>query len=443
MGSERYPLRNAGIYCNLPTFDPSITGLKAMIVGATGISGSNTMRSLLDSETRWSTIYAVSRSPPTAAMMSLLTKQQQDRIVHVSIDLSSSSDDIADKLRKSNVRCDYIFYYGYIHPWGKSAMDPAMADELIRTNVPAFVNFLQALPSAAIRPKRILLQTGGKHYGGHIGRARIPFVESDPAPKHLQDNFYYHQEEALFKFCEEHPETGWNVVRPFAVIGAAPNAGMSAFLSYAIMAAVQAQKNEPVFFGGDIEEWQYGCSHSSARLTGYLSEWAVLEEKCHNQAFNASDGSPLTFDRLFEELARWYNVTKGVEGPSLDDSKFKMIELAGGEDSPLGYGPPSSIRLSRPLAEWAEEEANAKVWKQIMEASSGQTVVDHFEISKDTFIMGDFNFIRIGPMSHVKLRKFGFNGFVDSLESIFEMYEDMAVLGHLPPPAVQAARPLI
>lgn len=322
-------------------------------------------------------------------------------------------------------------------------MDPSVADELVRTNVPAFVNFLQVLPLAGIRPKRILLETGGKHYGGHIGRARTPFVESDPAPKHLEDNFYYHQEEALFKFCEEHPETSWNVIRPFAVIGAAPNAGISAFLSYAIMASVQAQKDEPVFFGGDMEEWQYGCHHSSARLTGYLSEWAVLEEKCQNQSFNASDGSPLTWDRFFEELVRWFNVTKGVDGPSLDDPKFKTIELSGGKDSPLGYGPASSIRVSRALADWAEEEANATAWKQIMEVSNGRVDVKHFEKSKDALIMGDFTFYRIGQTSQVKVRKFGFNGFVDSLESTFEMYQEMAVLGHLPPPAVHAARPLI
>lgn len=443
MGSKAYPLRDAGIYCNLPTFDPSITGLRAIVVGATGISGFNTMRALLDSETRWSTIYAVSRSPPTPAMMSLLTPQQQGRIVHVAVDLTSSAEEIAEKLRQANVLCDHVFYYGYIHPWGKSAMDPSVADELVRTNVPVFVNFLKALPSAGLQPKRILLQTGGKHYGGHIGRGRIPYVESDPAPKHLKDNFYYHQEDALLKFCAEHPETSWNVIRPFAVIGAAPNAGISAFLSYAIMAAVQAIKNEPVFFGGDMEEWQYGCHHSSARLTGYLSEWAVLEEKCQNQSFNASDGSPLTWDRFFEELARWYNVKKGVEGPLLDDSKFKTTELAGGKDCPLGYGPPSCIRLSHPLAEWAAEGANATVWKQIMEASNGKVDVNHFDKDNEAFAMGDFNYIRIGQSSHVKLRKFGFNGFVDSLESTFEMYQDMATLGHLPPPAVQAARPLI
>lgn len=75
MSSNNYPLRTSGIYRNLPTFDPSIEGLKAAVVGATGISGFNTIRSLLDSPKRWSTIYALSRSPLTDEMLLLLTRE--------------------------------------------------------------------------------------------------------------------------------------------------------------------------------------------------------------------------------------------------------------------------------------------------------------------------------------------------------------------------------
>jgi len=39
MGSERLPLRQIGIYHNLPDFDPSLKGLTAIITGANGISG--------------------------------------------------------------------------------------------------------------------------------------------------------------------------------------------------------------------------------------------------------------------------------------------------------------------------------------------------------------------------------------------------------------------
>lgn len=442
MSSEHYPLRQSGIYRNLPTFDPSITGLKAIVVGATGISGFNTMRSLLDTPNRWETVYAVSRSAPSKEMLSLLSKEQQDRIKHVSIDLTGSSKQISESLIEAGVRADYIFFYGYIHPTGKSAMDPSMADALSETNVPIFENFLAALGPANIQPKRILLQTGGKNYGGHIGRARLPYIESDAQPKHLSNNFYYPQEDALFKFCEQNPGTDWNIVMPFGIIGAVPNAGMNTFVPFAVMAAVQAEKGEPIFFGGDLEEWQYECCHSTARLTGYLSEWAVLDQKCKNQRFNAQDGSPLTWNRFYPELARWYGVEQGIEGPELDDSKFQDIKLAGGKDSPLGYGPPPAIRLSRTFADWGNKEANTHCWKKIMEKSGGQLNVDVFEKGFGAD-MADFVFYKIGQPSVAKLRRFGFNGFVDTMESVFEMYQDMAKMGILPAPKVDAAKPMI
>ncbi|KAI7152229.1 hypothetical protein KC349_g9061 [Hortaea werneckii] len=444
MSSANHPLRQSGIYRNLPTFDSSIRGLTAIVVGATGISGLNTIRSLLDVPGRWETVYAISRSPFSEEVLSLFSLEQRKRIKHVSIDLTGSASEIAGSLEKAETKSDYVFFYGYIHPSGKQAMDPAMADALVEANVPIFQNFLQALDLAKIEPKRILLQTGGKTYGGHIGRARLPYIESDPQPKHLSNNFYYFQEDALFKFCEEHPKTSWNIIRPFGIVGAAPNVGMNTFLPFAILAFVQAKRQEPVFFGGDIEEWQNECCHSSARLTGFLSEWAVLEDQCQNQAFNAQDGSPLSWDRFFEELARWYEVEKGIEGPELHNAKFKSFQLAGGKDAPLGYGPPPAIRLSRTLVEWSEDPTNRNVWKMAMESSEGKLKMDPFDQSKrgDVF-SGDWAYYKIGQPSVAKLRRFGFNGFVDTMESVFEMYQDMAKLGIIPAPKVDAARPMV
>ncbi|KAI7349842.1 hypothetical protein KC320_g5851 [Hortaea werneckii] len=442
MASEQYPLRQCGIYRNLPTFDPSIKDLDALVVGATGISGFNTIRSLLESPHRWRTIYAASRNSPSEAMLSLLTNEQRAKVQHVPVDLTGSADNIAAAFTKAGVKADHVFFYGYIHPKGRSAMDPATADILIETNVPIFQNFLAALENTSIKPKRILLQTGGKNYGGHIGRARVPYIESDPQPKHLAPNFYYPQEEALFAFCDRHPETDWNIIMPFGVIGTAPTGGMNTLIPFAVLAAVQAEKGEPIQFGGDFEEWQEEGCWSSARLTGFLSEWAVLEDKCRNQRFNAVDGCAISMDRLFEELARWYDVQKGVRGPVSDDgADFKTMQLAGGEKSPVGYGPPSSIRMSYSIVEWAKEEKNHQVWKKMMEASQGQLTVDAFE-STD-FEMADFALYRIGQPSVAKLRRFGFNGFVDTIESTFEMYQEMARMGILPAPRVEAAEPMI
>lgn len=99
-------------------------------------------------------------------------------------------------------------------------------------------------------------------------------------------------------------------------------------------------------------------------LTGYLSEWAVLEEKCQDQKFNASDTCPLPTNRLWPELARWYGC-KGYEGPELDESKITTVD-PGDVPTPLGYGPARKTRFHWTLSGWAAEPANHDAWKEIM-----------------------------------------------------------------------------
>jgi nucleoside-diphosphate-sugar epimerase len=447
MSSSQHPLRQSGIYRNLPSFDPSVKNLKTIVCGATGISGFHTIRALLDTPERWSTIYALSRSPLSNAMLSLLTEQQRARIQHVSIDLSSSSEQIAQTLKDAHVQVDYIFYYAYLPPkTDKSAMDPSTAEDLLESNVPPFQNLLASFPLANLKPKRILLQTGGKNYGMHIGRVRTPLVESDPQPRHLGPNFYYPQEDALREYCTQHPETDWNIVRPAAVIGATQYASMNTFVAFGIYAAVQAHRNQPLYFGSDWNSWQFDATNSSARMTGYLSEWAVLEDACKNQAFNSQDGGLLSMDRFFGELARWYGV-EGVMGPVWEEEKKKQYttqEFAGGEDAPIGYGPPLVLRQSSTLVQWAEEAGVKETWEEMMRLSDGQLKTNVFGgNARDLFMMGDFQSLPFGTLSMNKVRRFGFSGFVDTLESIFETFQEMAKLGVLPCMKVDAARPLI
>lgn len=445
MSSQQFPLHQSGIYRNLPSFDPSIKNLTAVICGATGISGFNTLRALLDSPQRWSTIFALSRSPPSQEQLNLVDPALRSRIKHVSIDFTSFASEIKDALVKAGVEADYVFFYTYLQPKSEThgGMSVSLAKDLYEANVPLFDNFVTALELASIKPRRILLQTGGKNYGMHIGRVRTPLVESDPQPRKLQTNFYYAQEDRLFEFCKKHPETKWNVIRPAGIIGSAPRAQMNSFYSFAIYAAIQARKEEPLTFNGDIEAWQFEPAHSSAILTGYLSEWAVLEDKCANQAFNAQDCGNHSWDRFFEEVARWFGVKKGVVKPEVNKDKFTVQEFAGGTDAPLGFGPPATLSMIFTLQEWLEDPANQVEWKKLMAESGGQLTCDVTEGDISNVAMGDFAYLRFGTLSMNKARRLGWTGHVDSLESIFEMYQEMADFGMLPKMKVTAPKPLI
>lgn len=98
-------------------------------------------------------------------MEALLTQEQQERIQYVSIDLQTSGAEIAAKLKQAQVQPDYIFFYSYMSPKSTNAMNPDAAKEIYELNVPLLGNLLDALPQANVKPKRVLLQTGGKHYG--------------------------------------------------------------------------------------------------------------------------------------------------------------------------------------------------------------------------------------------------------------------------------------
>lgn len=337
MGSEAYPLKHRGIYHNLPTFDPSIKGLTAIVTGANGISGFHTMRVLLESPERWSKVYALSRRPPPKEMMALLTESQRSRVQHVAVDFLDDPQKIADAMSSANITADYIFFYSYLQPRPPpGAAVWSNADELVKVNSALLDNFLQALSISKIIPKRFLLQTGAKNYGIHIGRARAPAVESDPQPSHLEPNFYYTQEKSLFKWCKDN-NTHWNVIMPAWILGAVNNAQMNAILPYAYYAVVQAQKGEPLHFPGDFSLWTFEQHHSTAMLTGYLSEWAVLEDKCKDERFNSQDTGPITWDRFYHELVRWFGVDKGIAPIEEDPNKYQLIEGKKGKDTPMGY----------------------------------------------------------------------------------------------------------
>lgn len=98
-------------------------------------------------------------------MAALLTEDQRKRTKHVSVNLRGKAGEIAESLKNAQVKPDYIFFYSYMTVENENAMSPDVSEKLYNLNVPLVDNLLQALPKADIQPKRILLQTGGKHYG--------------------------------------------------------------------------------------------------------------------------------------------------------------------------------------------------------------------------------------------------------------------------------------
>lgn len=105
-------------------------------------------------------------------------------------------------------------------------------------------------------------------------------------------------------------------------------------------------------------------------------------------------------------------------------------------------GPPVTRKFSFTLQHWAKQPENAAAWREIMAANPSVTV-DPFQDVEGYFTFGDAAFGGVGQLSMNKARRLGWTGFVDTRESIFEMYREMEGLGMLPRTKVDVARPLV
>lgn len=176
-----------------------------------------------------------------------------------------------------------------------------------------------------------MLQTGAKHYGIHLGPAIAPQHESDPRVS-LEPNFYYPQEDLLFKYSKS-TGVGWNVVRPAYILGAVKDAALNLLYPLGVFASIHAHLGRPMVYPADLPSFGRVQDMSSAMLNGYLEEWAVLNPAAANEAFNACDCSQFTYGKFWPILARWYGV--GYQLPD-EDAPYKSLQSPY-EPPPRGY----------------------------------------------------------------------------------------------------------
>lgn len=346
-----------GIYHGLPTFPDAKGPYTAIITGANGISGNYMLRVLAQSPERWSKIYCLSRRPP------LIEGGLPKNAEHIACDFLKKPEEIANVLKDSGItKVDYVFFFSYIQVPPKPGGGLwSAAEEMARVNTLLLTNFLNALPILSLKPKRIMLQTGAKNYGGHMGPTKLPQEESDPRVT-FEPNFYYPQEDALWNFCKQQG-IGWNVHMPGPIIGAVPDAAMNAAFPLAVYAAVCKKMGAVFEFPGDHESWQFNCSMSGSMMNAYQEEWAVLTPKAENQKFNTFDGGAFAWESAWPRIAGWYGIK--WRGPQWEEGKEgKLIETET-RFNPRGYGGKGVTRRKFTLTSWAKREDVQRVWAEL------------------------------------------------------------------------------
>ncbi|KAK4948705.1 hypothetical protein LTR10_012709 [Elasticomyces elasticus] len=421
-------VHSQGIYHGLPVFPDDVQGLTAIVTGANGISGSYMLKVLSRAPQRWSKIYCLSRRPP------LLEGGLPPNAEHIALDFLKDHEDIASVLRSKNISSSsekiYVFFFSYIQAEPKPGAGLwSDAQEMCRINSLLLDNFLAALVKAEIRPQRFMLQTGAKNYGVHLGPTKVPQEESDPRVE-LEPNFYYPQEDSLFEYCKQQG-VGWNVCMPGPILGAVPDAAMNAAFPLAVYAAVSKHLGVPMEFPGDIASWQMYQSMSSSMMNAYMEEWAVLSPAARDQKFNACDNSAFTWEACWPRIADWYGIkyTGPDTGP---DTKWIEKET---RFNPRGYGDKGTSRRRFTFVEWAQRPEVTSAWKEIAE----QNGLAWKELKNTERVFGflDGTVCRPAPLifSTDKARKLGWHGFVDSSESLLEVFDDLARIKMIPPVA--------
>lgn len=213
-----------------------------------------------------------------------------------------------------------LFHHGF-PPVGNANIIPgAMLD-----------NFLKALVKTGASKilKRIILVTGAKQYGVHLGRPKNPMEESDPwlasRPNGGEDyppNFYYNQQTILHTFCKEN-SIEWTVTYPNDVIGVAKGNFMNLATSLGLYASVSKEMGQDLTWPGSETFYTRFDCFTSSKLHAQFCLWAALEPKAANEAFNVVNGDVESWQNMWPQVAEYFGIkvkadqfAKAAEAPN-------------------------------------------------------------------------------------------------------------------------------
>ncbi len=262
---------------------------KALVVGATGITGGNLAMHL--AAQGWQ-VYAVARKA-----------QAHPGIEPIVADLL---DPYSLRTALAPLSPTHVFFC----TWLRQATEA----ENVRVNGAMIENLFAAL-SDSTRLQHAALITGTKQYLGPFEAygqtaAETPFREDTPRLPGL--NFYYTQEDVLFAAAERRAFT-WSVHRPHSIVGFALGNAMNMGVTLAVYATLSRETGAPFVFPGSHFQWNAITDVTDARLLAKHLEWAALTPAAHNMAFNVVNGDIFRWRWLWPQLAAYFGVQP--EGP--------------------------------------------------------------------------------------------------------------------------------
>jgi len=347
-------------------------GKIALVVGASGIIGSNLAENLISKG--WTT-FGLARNP--------------------SKDIENLNPVAADLLDPESLRTA-LAEVNPTHVFITSWMRNDTEAENIRVNGLMVRNLLEALsPKKSVQ--HVALVTGLKHYLGPFeAYAKEGFLPETPLreehPRLDIENFYYAQEDEVYAAADRDGFT-WSIHRPHTVIGKAVGNMMNLGTTLAVYATICKETGRPFQWPGSAAQWNGLSDVTDARVLAEHLIWASTTKAASNEAFNVVNGDVFRWSWLWKQLADSF----GIEAVGYD-----------GTIHPLE----SAIENDVTLWEQIAQKYNLKEDSLNRLASAWHTDLD---LGRPIEVMTDMS----------KSRKLGFTVFQKTSDSFFDLFEKL------------------
>jgi nucleoside-diphosphate-sugar epimerase len=255
---------------------------KAAVVGALGVIGRYIVERLVE-EQDWRVIGLSRRKQP-----------DRPRYRHVAVDLL----DAGDVERKLAALADvtHVFYAAFQAGPG----DASNFASHIAPNRDMLVNAVEAIDRASRWLERVVLVTGAKYYGVHLGPLKTPMRETDP--RHMPPNYYFDQIDWLTA-CQRGKSWDWVELRPQTLCGFSPGTAMSILPAIAVYAAISKELGLPLRFPGRPGAYETVYQVTESTHFARAALWAATEPRCANEAFNITNGDYFRWRNLWPKIA--------------------------------------------------------------------------------------------------------------------------------------------
>lgn len=344
----------------------------ALVVGATGIAGSNLASRLI--ENGW-TVFGLARNP----------KNDIEGLYPVAADLLNV-ESLTVALAK--ISPTHVFFT----TWMRNDSE----DENIRVNSAMIRNLLDVL-SIKKSVKHVSLVTGLKHYLGPFDAyATTGILPETPLreeqPRLNIKNFYYAQEDEVYDAALRDGFT-WNIHRPHTLIGKTIGNAMNMGTTLAVYASICKNEGTAFMWPGSEAQWNGLSDVTDVKVLADQIIWATRNPEAHNLAFNITNGDVFRWKWLWPKIAEWFEIDfEGYNGTT------KPLETV----------------LKEKDVVWKEIGQNHQLIELDLNqlASAWHTDLD---LGRPIEVMTDMS----------RSRKLGFSGYKETKDSFFELFSQL------------------